>query len=253
MPADSGMAFVLVQHLSPDHQSMLAEILGRVTVMPVVEAEHGMAVDADRVYVIPPDATLALKDRRIQVSRPAPPRESRRPIDTFFSSLAEDQGDNAICVVLAGTGSDGTTGLKMIKENGGLTLAFLGPSEGVSRNGKLFTALNRSHHILQRRDADGVTPGLSLAATALHPPPHLTGATAPPSGIDRIDRNVRQALAKYSPVYLGIDRHHNILRFSGGEAGRYLEPSAGASCSRASSRRPCLRHSRARLIAARNS
>lgn len=520
MPADSGMAFVLVQHLSPDHPSMLAEILGKATAMPVVEAEDGMAVAADRVYVIPPDATLALKARRLQVSRPAPPRESRRPIDTFFSSLAEDQGDNAICIVLAGTGSDGTIGLKMIKENGGLTLAqaefdhmamsgmphsatatglvdhvlpvedmpaklleyrdyllsvadrkdgdgtrndtaehlamisalvrlktghdfsrykektvsrriqrrmqvlqadtvptyiarlrndaneaellfrelligvtqffrdpeafdalqeaiaklvqrnaaddpiriwipacstgeeayslailvreamerqgadprvqifgtdiddqavtfarsgrykktaglsaerlgrwfaedhedfcpirqiremcvfsehniikdppfskldliscrnlmiymdaelqdrvlrtfhyalnrdgtlFLGPSEGVSRNGKLFTALDRKHRIFQRRDADGVLPGLSLAATGLHPPAHLTGATMPPSGIDRLDRNVRRALAKYSPVYLVIDKHHTILRFSGGEAGRYLEPSAGAA------------------------
>jgi two-component system CheB/CheR fusion protein len=123
MPTDSGMAFVLVQHLSPDHKSMLAEILGRVTAMPVVEAADGMAVDAGRVYVIPPDSTLALKDRHLQVSRPAPPRESRRPIDTFFSALAEDQRDNAICIVLAGTGSDGTLGLKVIKENGGLTLA----------------------------------------------------------------------------------------------------------------------------------
>jgi two-component system CheB/CheR fusion protein len=520
MPADSGMAFVLVQHLSPDHKSMLAEILGKVTTIPVVEAEDGMAVDVDRVYVIPPDSTLELKDRRLRVSRPAPPREHRRPIDTFFSSLAEDQGDNAICIVLAGTGSDGTIGLKMIKENGGLTLAqaefdhtamsgmphsatatglvdhvlpadempaklleyrdyllsvaerknsdgtrndttehlatitalvrhktghdfskykektltrriqrrmqvlqadtvpvyitrlrnepneaellfrelligvtqffrdpeafaalqeaaiaklvqrndtdpiriwvpacstgeeayslailireamerhgtdprvqifgtdiddhavtfarsgyykktvglsaerlgrwfvedhedfcpirqirdmcvfsthsvikdppfsrldliscrnlmiymdgelqdrvlrifhyalnrdgtlFLGPSEGVSRNGKLFTVLDRIHHIFQRCDADGMLPGLSLAATTLHPRAHLAGATAPPSGIDRIDRNARRALAKYSPVYLVIDKHRKILRFSGGEAGRYLEPSAGAA------------------------
>ena len=520
MPADSGMAFVLVQHLSPDHKSMLAEILGRVAAMPVLEAEDGMAVDADRVYVIPPDATLALKDRRLLVSRPAPPRELRRPIDTFFSSLAEDQGDNAICIVLAGTGSDGTLGLKVIKENGGLTLAqaefdhtamtgmphsatatglvdhvlpvdempaklleyrdyllsvadrkdgdgtrndtgehlatisallraktghdfskykektvtrriqrrmqvlqantvpiyiarlrddlkevellfrelligvtqffrdpdafdglqeaaiaklvqrrdadapiriwvpacstgeeayslailvreamerhgtdprvqifgtdiddnavtfarsgrykktvglsaerlerwfvedkedfcpireiremcvfsehnvikdppfskldliscrnlmiymegelqerilqtfhyalirggtlFLGPSEGVSRQPKLFATLDRSHHIFQRRDVDGVVPGLSLPATAFQPQAHLTGAT-PPAGIDRIDRSARRTLAKYSPVYLVIDRHHNILRFSGGEAGRYLEPSAGVA------------------------
>jgi two-component system, chemotaxis family, CheB/CheR fusion protein len=123
MPLHSGMAFVLVQHLSPDHKSLLTEILGKATAIPVVEAEDGMVVDADRVYVIPPDATLELKDRRLRVSRPAPPRGRRRPIDTFFSSLAEDQEDNAICIVLAGTGSDGTLGLKLIKENGGLTLA----------------------------------------------------------------------------------------------------------------------------------
>src|SRR3984957_7835273 len=123
MPMDSGMAFILVQHLSPDHKSMLTDLLGKSTIMPVVEAEDGMSVEANRVFVIPPDSTLTLKDRRLQVVRPAPPRERRRPIDTFFSSLAEDQGENAVCIVFSGTGSDGTLGLKQIKENGGLTLA----------------------------------------------------------------------------------------------------------------------------------
>jgi two-component system, chemotaxis family, CheB/CheR fusion protein len=122
-PTDSGMAFILVQHLSPDHKSMLTDLLSKSTDMPVLEAEDGMAVEANRVFVIPPDSTLTVKDRRIQVERPAPPREHRRPIDTFFSSLAEDQGENAVCIVLSGTGSDGTLGLKQIKENGGLTLA----------------------------------------------------------------------------------------------------------------------------------
>ena len=123
MPPDNGMAFVLVQHLAPDHKSILTELLGKVSPMPVVEAQDGMPVDADRVFVIAPDSTLAIKDRRLQVSKPAPPRDRRRPIDTFFSSLAEDQGDNAVCIVLAGTGSDGSLGLKAIKEHGGLTLA----------------------------------------------------------------------------------------------------------------------------------
>ena len=123
MPTDSGMAFVLIQHLSPDHKSVLTDLLSKASVMPVVEAEDGMLVVADRVFVIPPDATLTVKDHRLQVERPAPPRERRRPIDAFFSSLAEDQGENAVCIVLSGTGSDGTLGLKQIKENGGLTLA----------------------------------------------------------------------------------------------------------------------------------
>jgi two-component system, chemotaxis family, CheB/CheR fusion protein len=122
-PTDSGMAFILVQHLSPDHKSMLTDLLSKSTDMPVLEADDGMPVEANRVFVIPPDSTLTVKDRRLQVERPAPPRERRRPIDTFFSSLAEDQGENAVCIVLSGTGSDGTLGLKQIKENGGLTLA----------------------------------------------------------------------------------------------------------------------------------
>jgi hypothetical protein len=123
MPADSGLAFVLVQHLSPNHKSMLAELLGKATAMSVVEATDGAPVEANRVFVIPPDSTLTIAGGRLRVSRPAPPRDHRRPIDTFFQSLAEDQGENAIGIVLAGTGSDGSLGLAAIKESGGMTRA----------------------------------------------------------------------------------------------------------------------------------
>ncbi|MDR6874515.1 two-component system CheB/CheR fusion protein [Bosea sp. BE125] len=123
MPAESGMSFVLVQHLAPDHKSMLTDLLGQATGMRVLEAEDGVMAAADTVYVIPPDATLILRDRRLRVTKPAPPRALRRPIDTFFTSLAEDQGENAVCIVLAGTGNDGALGLSAVKENGGLTLA----------------------------------------------------------------------------------------------------------------------------------
>lgn len=123
MPAQSGMSFVLIQHLAPDHKSMLTDLLGQATGMLVVEAGDGMMAAANTVYVIPPDATLTLQDSRLRVSKPAPPRATRRPIDTFFASLAEDQGENAVCIVLAGTGSDGALGLSAVKDNGGLTLA----------------------------------------------------------------------------------------------------------------------------------
>jgi two-component system CheB/CheR fusion protein len=123
MPADSGMAFVLVQHLAPDHKSMLAELLGKTTTMKVVEAADGLVVKSNCVYCIPPDATMTIQNRRLKIDRPAPPRELRRPIDTFLQSLAEDQGENAISIILSGTGSDGTLGLTAIKEHGGFTLA----------------------------------------------------------------------------------------------------------------------------------
>lgn len=126
MPADNGLAFVLVQHLSPDHDSLLAELIGRSTSMPVLEATHGMRVKARHVYVIPPNATLTIADGVLQVRTPAPPREHRWPINTFFTSLAEDQGDCAICIVLAGTGNDGAQGLRAVKEHGGLALAQSG-------------------------------------------------------------------------------------------------------------------------------
>lgn len=123
MPPDSGMAFVLVQHLDPHHKSMLADLLGRHTAMPVVEATDGVRVRANHIFIIPPNATLTLRGGVLRVSKPAPAREHRRPIDTFFTSLAEDQGERAVCVVLSGTGSDGTLGLRKVKEHGGLSLA----------------------------------------------------------------------------------------------------------------------------------
>ena len=126
MPADSGMAFVLVQHLSPQHDSMLTELVGRSTAMPVVDAADGEHVQANHVYVIPPDSTLTIDGGSLHVSKPAPPREYRWPINAFFTSLAEDQGDCAVCIVLSGLGSDGARGLRAVKEHGGLTLAQSG-------------------------------------------------------------------------------------------------------------------------------
>ncbi len=126
MPVDGELAFVLVQHLAPDHNSLLAELVGRSTRMPVLEATHGMRVEARHVYVIPPNATLSIADGVLQVGKPAPPREHRWPINTFFTSLAEDQGDRAVCVVLAGTGNDGAQGLRAVKDHGGLALAQSG-------------------------------------------------------------------------------------------------------------------------------
>ena len=123
LPTDSGIAFVVVQHLSPDHDSMLSEILGRATPIPVIVAEHGMPVEPDRVHVIPPDATLTIEDGRLLIVKPAPPRSSRRPIDSFFTSLAMDQGEKAVSIVLSGVGSDGSAGLASVKEGGGLTIA----------------------------------------------------------------------------------------------------------------------------------
>ncbi len=123
MPADSGMGFVLVQHLSPDHKSMLAELLGRSTEMRVVEAQDGQEVTRDCVFVIPPDATMTISEGRLQVTHPAPPRGDRRPINSFLESLAADRGEHAVGIILSGTGSDGSIGVTAIKDNGGLTIA----------------------------------------------------------------------------------------------------------------------------------
>jgi len=122
VPPDSGMAFVLVQHLDPNHPSILGEILQRATPMPVVEAEDQMTVEANRVYIIPPNRDIALYHGVLQLSAPDQPRGHRMPIDTFLRSLAEDRGDQAIGIILSGTGTDGTLGLRAIYGAGGLCL-----------------------------------------------------------------------------------------------------------------------------------
>lgn len=118
-----GMAFVLVQHLSPDHPSLLAEILRRSTGLPVFEVKDGMKVQPNCVYVIPPKADLGLRKGALRLLEPTAPRGHRLPIDFFFRALAEDHSDQAIGVVLSGTGSDGTLGIRAIKGKGGMVVA----------------------------------------------------------------------------------------------------------------------------------
>jgi two-component system, chemotaxis family, CheB/CheR fusion protein len=120
---NNGLAVVVVTHLPPDRESMLSEILGRATRMPVVDARDGDQVEAGHVYVLPPSAILTIHEARLQLRRTGPADRERAPIDIFFNSLAEDQGEHAIGIVLSGTGHDGTLGLKAIKEHGGLTIA----------------------------------------------------------------------------------------------------------------------------------
>jgi two-component system CheB/CheR fusion protein len=123
VPAENGMAFVVVTHLPPYRDSLLAEILGRASQMPVVNARDDQAVEAQHVYVLPPGAVLSIHEGRLRLRHTGAAERERAPIDVFFTSLAEDQGEHAIGVVLSGGGSDGTLGLKAVKENGGLTVA----------------------------------------------------------------------------------------------------------------------------------
>jgi two-component system CheB/CheR fusion protein len=123
LPSDSGMAFVLVQHLAPKHESILSELLARATPMPVMEITEGTAVRPNHVYVIPPNADMSILDGVLHLSPLGPDRARRMPIDMFLRSLAEDQQGQAIGVILSGTASDGTMGLEAIKANGGITFA----------------------------------------------------------------------------------------------------------------------------------
>ncbi|MCG3774548.1 MAG: Chemotaxis protein methyltransferase [Nitrospira sp.] len=119
---DPGMAFVLVQHLAPDHKSLLVELIQRATPMPVFEVANGMPVRPNGIYIIPPNCDMALLNGRLQLMEPSAPHGQRRPIDFFFRSLAQDQHERAIGIVLSGSGSDGTLGARAIKSEGGMVI-----------------------------------------------------------------------------------------------------------------------------------
>jgi two-component system CheB/CheR fusion protein len=123
LPDNTGMAFVVVQHLAPSHASLLATILQRSSKMPVVEVHDEPEVEANKVYVIPPNRDMTLADGRLKLLPRTEGRGQHRPIDTFLRSLAEHANHQAIGVVLSGTGNDGTLGLMAIKAEGGITFA----------------------------------------------------------------------------------------------------------------------------------
>jgi len=123
MPPDTGMAFVLVQHLDPTHKSILSDLVKGYTRMSVVEVEDGMAVKPDSVYIIPPNRDMAILNKKLHLFEPTAPRGRRQPIDFFFRSLAADQKERAIGVVLSGSGTEGAMGLRAIKGEGGMAMA----------------------------------------------------------------------------------------------------------------------------------
>jgi two-component system CheB/CheR fusion protein len=120
VPEGSGMAFVIVQHLDPTHKGIMVELLQRVTPMPVIQARDRLKVAPERVYVIPPNKDLSILHGVLHLLEPAAPRGLRLPIDFFFRSLADDCQARSIGVILSGMGSDGTLGLRAIKEKAGV-------------------------------------------------------------------------------------------------------------------------------------
>jgi two-component system CheB/CheR fusion protein len=122
MPPDSGVAFVLVPHLDPAHESLMVELLARHTTMPVVEAENNMPVEANHVYIIPPNKYMTIHRGVLRLTGPVERRAAQTSIDLFLRSLADDQQERSICIILSGTGSHGTLGLKAVKAAGGITM-----------------------------------------------------------------------------------------------------------------------------------
>ncbi|AGW14183.1 chemotaxis protein CheB [Megalodesulfovibrio gigas] len=122
MPPTCGLGFIVVQHLSPDYKSLMVELLSKRTDMPVYRAEEGMTVEADSIYLIPPKKNLTIFHGKLLLNDQDYSRGINLPIDVFLRSLAEDQGEKAVGVILSGTGSDGMRGVRAIKENGGMVM-----------------------------------------------------------------------------------------------------------------------------------
>jgi two-component system CheB/CheR fusion protein len=192
LPPDSGMAFLLVQHLDPSHKSQLAEILSRATPLPVIEATDGLAVRPDHIYIIPANADLAIAQGLLRVTPRAESRGLHLPIDHLFRSLAAEQQGRAVGVVLSGTGSDGTLGLCEIKAFGGITFA---QDEASAKHAGM------PHSAIDSGCVDFVLPPESiarqLAEISTHPYLGPLAATVP---VAESDEHYKQILAAVRAV-----------------------------------------------------
>lgn len=176
MAPDSGMAFLVIQHLSPGRKSQMAQVLQQFTRLPVSEAEQGMPAGANHVYVIPPGRLLSIAEGTLRLLDDPPTHRQRMPIDYFFRALAEDQGSNAIGIVLSGAGSDGALGLEAFKAHDGFTLAETPPHMVVDDNGTIVyfsrdtgRMLEPAQGIARHNLLDMARPGLRHALrSALH-------------------------------------------------------------------------------------
>lgn len=220
VPADSGMAFVVIQHLDPSHSSALPELLQRVTPMTVLEANDGMMLKADCVYVIPPNKDLSLLHGVLHLLDPTEKRGLRLPIDFFLRTLADDRQDKAIGVILSGMGSDGMLGLGAIKEKSGLTLA---QEPGTAKAGSMPSSAIKAGFV------DIVAPPEELAgriaAYLRHVPPTPPSDPIPEadlqSALDKVIVLLRKrsgndfSLYKPSTLYRRIERRIALLQITG--------------------------------------
>jgi two-component system CheB/CheR fusion protein len=175
MPLDSGLALVVVQHLDPTHKSILGELLQRYTALKVWQVLDGMRVEPNCVYVIPPNHNLAILHGVLYLLEREAARGLHLPIDSFFRSLAQDQGDHAVGIILSGTGSDGVLGLTAIKGEGGLTLAQDPTEAGYDGMPRSAIASGMVDYVLPVEQMPG-----HLLTYLKHPPDHISTAIAIP-------------------------------------------------------------------------
>jgi two-component system CheB/CheR fusion protein len=174
---DPGMAFVLVQHLARDHKSILSELVRRYTRMQVFEVEDGMVVKPHCAYIIPPNRDMELAGGALRLLEPTLARGIRLPIDFFFRSLAQEQREHAICIVLSGTGSDGTLGVRAVKGEGGMAMAQTPETTEYDGMPRSAIATGLVDFVLPPHEMPG-----KLLVYVSHAFRHLTPAPAPAAG-----------------------------------------------------------------------
>ena len=226
MPPAAGMAFLVVMHLDPTRESGLAHVLAQHTAMTVAEATEGMAIEADHIYVIPPDRSLTIDDGRLRLTEPAERRGARYPIDRLFESLALHRREGAICIVLSGSGSDGTEGLKAVKTEGGCILVQDPETARFDAMPRSAIAANLADYVLAPEQMPGMLLRYIRHDYVARSEGH-TDAAAPDLLIDPVLALLRSRgghdfrLYKYSTLARRIHRRMGLCNLNGIE--EYLE------------------------------
>ncbi len=229
LPIGSGMAFILVQHLDPTHESMMGDLLASHTQLKVRQAMDGMPIEADCFYVIPPGVYLSTKDGALHLSRPQPHHGARLPFDFLLQSMAVECGARAICVILSGTGADGALGLRAIKQKGGFVIAQH-PEEAA------FDGMPRS--AIMTGDVDLILPVAKIAATLLNRSRDIINAPLAETSIKpgaewefpleliellRTRTAHDFSLYKKGTLQRRLERRMAMLSLGAGDVGRYLD------------------------------
>ncbi len=229
LPADAGMAFVLIQHLDPSHPSMMVELLAERSSIEVLQAADGMRVERGKFYVIPPGRYLAVKDGALQLSQPQARHGARLPFDFFLHSLATESRERAICIVLSGTGADGSIGLRDVKKQGGLVIAqdpVEAGFDGMPRNAintglvdLVLSAAQMPAAILNRN------AGQRLAATHASPAPARSADVWLPAILDLLRTNTPHDFTSYKRGTLQrrIERRMAMAAIGSGDSNAYIE------------------------------
>ena len=227
LPPANGMAFILIQHLDPDHESMMVDLLASHTSMTVLQATEGMRVERDHLYIIPPGSYLSVADDILHLSQPRARHGARLPFDFLLQSLAIGYGPRAVCVILSGTGADGSLGLKAVKDKGGLVIAQDADEAGyggMPRNAVLTGCV------------DAVLPAAGIAAMLTHHGFHAAeSGNQPPAGdtargrlseiIDLLRSKTAHDFTLYKPGTLQrrIERRMVMAAIDAADMDRYVE------------------------------